>query len=204
MIVKVAGPFGVDGPPPPHPARANKKTIAVTIPSRVRSRRVINRQNNKNRASGNGTICRQDAGGKRRCGGGATIAFVVMVTVEFTGPPLGVTVVPLHAASAGAPVQVNMTGELNPPTGVTVTGKVSVEPSVTFCVVVGPVSVKSGGVFVPLPVRLIFCGLLLSPSVRTRLAVSAAATDGLKVKLTVHVFEVPAGMLAPHVLAETA
>jgi hypothetical protein len=46
-----------------------------------------------------------------------------------------------------------------------------------------------------------FCGLVLSPSVRTSVAVSAAATDGLNVTLTVQ--EAPAAMLAPQPLVAT-
>ena len=92
----------------------------------------------------------------------------------------------MHVASDGAPVQAKATGELNPPTPVTVTSNLSVWPSFTVCADVGPVSVKSGATFVPLPVRAMFCGLVLSPSVRTSVAVSAPTTDGLNVTLIVH------------------
>jgi hypothetical protein len=108
----------------------------------------------------------------------------------------------VQLAKGGAPEQASATAEVNPPTGFIDTLKLSVLPSVTFCTAVGPVNPKSGGVFEPLPVRGKVCGLVLSPSVRTRLAVSAPTIDGLKVTLTVQ--EAPAAMLAPHVLAEMA
>src|SRR5260370_644646 len=62
-------------------------------------------------------------------------------------------------------------------------------------------SPTSGVGFAPVPVSAMFCGLVLSPSVRTSVAVSAAATDGLNVTLTMK--EAPAAMLAPQPLVAT-
>src|SRR5436853_129804 len=42
------------------------------------------------------------------------------------------------------------------------------------------------GEFEPVPLRLTFCGLFKSSSVKTSVAASAAATDGVKVTLTLH------------------
>src|SRR5437867_2681038 len=42
------------------------------------------------------------------------------------------------------------------------------------------------GEFEPVPLRLTFCGLFTSSSVKTSVAASAAATDGVKVTLTLH------------------
>src|SRR2546429_468966 len=42
------------------------------------------------------------------------------------------------------------------------------------------------GEFEPVPLRLTFCGLFKSSSVKTSVAASAAATDGVKVALTLH------------------
>jgi hypothetical protein len=66
-----------------------------------------------------------------------------------------VVAVQVPSNSVGALVQVNVTAELNPPTGVTVTGKFSVVPSFVVGVAAGPVSVKSGAVFDPAPVKVI-------------------------------------------------
>ncbi len=54
-------------------------------------------------------------------------------------------------------------------------------------------------VLVPVPVRVTVCGLVESPSVMTRLAVSTAATEGVKTTLIVQ--EAPAAMLVPQVFA---
>lgn len=70
-------------------------------------------------------------------------------------------------------------------------------PCATVSDVGEALTVKPGAVFVPVPVRLTVWGLVESASVITRLAVSTAATDGVKVTLIVH--EVPAAMLVPHV-----
>jgi hypothetical protein len=89
-------------------------TIAVTIPSRRRSLRVISRQTNRLIASSNGTICRIDNGdgGVRKVGGGIIDFFVVTVTADVTAviPSAGVTGdAGEHVARAGAPEQVTVT-----------------------------------------------------------------------------------------------
>lgn len=55
----------------------------------------------------------------------------------------------------------------------------------------------TGAEFVPVPVSVANCGLLGSTSVKTSLADSADATEGVKVTFTVH--DIPAGRLAPQV-----
>jgi len=47
-----------------------------------------------------------------------------------------------------------------------------------------------------------FCGLVLSPSVRTSVAGLGPTTDGLNVTLTVQVLVAPKGILPPHVLVQ--
>jgi hypothetical protein len=138
-------------------------------------------------------------------------AVVVTVTTVETGPPLGVIglVVGVHVDkfSPAGSMHAIVTAELNPPIGVTVTVNVAGEPAFTGDGA-GAVAVivKSGAVFVPLPVRVNDCGLVLSASVKTSLAVSegvgGGTTVGLNVTLTAQ--EAPAAMLAPQVLAEMA
>jgi hypothetical protein len=140
-----------------------------------------------------------------RSDGGTIKAVVVTVTVDVCGAVIEAgTGVHVESVSVEGSAQVSATAELNPPIGVTVTVYVAGEPFVTVAVAGATPSVKSGGVFEPAPVREIVCGLVLSPSVRTRFAVSAPTTVGLNVTLTVQVLVAPAGMLPPHVLAETA
>src|SRR5229473_3639644 len=314
VIVSVAGPFGVPGfLPPLQPASVSKSTIAVTIPSRMRICCVLAKKNISSIARRTGTTCRMETGGGGILAGGTMNAVVASDTCAFcavfpsaAATDVGVTV---QVERFGAPVQVNATAPVNPFMGVMVTLKLSVLPAVTFCVVVGPVNPKSGGVvvpvsdtlcglpvalsvmfkgpmrvpaavglnvtlivqfapaarvrgligqgvapglaakspdaamelivrgpvpvfvsvtvcaalvvfsgwlaklrlvgasptagvgFAPVPVSAMFCGLVLSPSVRTSVAVSAAATDGLNVTLTVQ--EAPAAMLAPQPLVAT-
>jgi hypothetical protein len=93
-----------------------------------------------------------------------------------------------------------------------VRGPVPVFVSVTVCAalvvltnwlpkvsVVGA-SPTAGTGFAPVPVREIFCGLVLSLSVNRNVAVSAPATVGLNVTLTVQVLVAPNGMLPLHEL----
>ena len=124
-------------------------------------------------------------------GGGIISAVVVTVTVDVFAvtPSAGVTdagdAVHVPSFSAGALVQVEAHREVKPPTGVTVTVIGTCEPFFTVAVA-GAVTVKSAAVFVPAPVSEIICGLVLSPSVSSSVAVSAPTTDGLNVTLTVH------------------
>jgi hypothetical protein len=116
-------------------------------------------------------------------------AVVVTVTRVMTAPPLGViglcAAVHVDNVKVGGSVHAIVTGELNPPIGVTVTVKVAELPAFTGDGV-GAVAVivKSGAMFVPLPFRVNTCGLVLSPSVRVSVAVSGPTTDGLNVTLT--------------------
>src|SRR5713226_1067854 len=205
VIVSVAGPFGVPGfLPPLQPASVSKSTIAVTIPSRMRICCVLAKKNISSIARRTGTTCRMETGGGGILAGGTMNAVVASDTCAFcavfpsaAATDVGVTV---QVERFGAPVQVNATAPVNPFKGVMVTLKLSVLPAVTFCVVVGPVSPKSGGGFVPVPVNAMLCGLVLSLSVRTRVAGLGPTTDGLNVTLTVQVLVAPKGIVPPHVL----
>ena len=64
------------------------------------------------------------------------------------------------------------------------------------------VKTATEAVFVPVPVSVADCGLLVSTSVKTSCADSADATEGVNVTLTVH--DAPAARLAPHMLEEMA
>jgi len=146
-------------------------------------------------------------GGVRGDGGGTIKAVVVTVTVDVCGAVIEAgTGVHVESVSVEGSTQVSATAELNPPVGVTVTVYVAGEPFVTVAVAGATPSVKSGGVFEPAPVREIVCGLVLSPSVRTRFAVSAPTTVGLNVTLTVHSLagDTPDGIPPVQVLAEMA
>ena len=79
----------------------------------------------------------------------------------------------------------------------TVTVKVPLAPCATVSVVGVALSVKLADA-VPVPLSVTVWVLGTAASARTRLAVSAAATVGLKTTLTVH--EALAAMLVPHVL----
>jgi hypothetical protein len=137
VIVKVAGPFGVClCCSPLHPASTMRVNPAMTIARRRRGRRAHCRESSAISASTKGTTSRGGAVGVGIPCGGTTSAVVVMVTCAGTvegGATGGVTgEVTVHVASIGAPAQAKATGELNPPTPVTVTLKLSVLPSVTF------------------------------------------------------------------------
>jgi hypothetical protein len=80
-------------------------------------------------------------------------------------------------------VQVNATEPVNPPMGVMVTLKLSVLPAVTFCVEVGPVNPKSGGVVVPVSGTV--CGLPGALSVMVKVPVRVPAIVGVNVTLIV-------------------
>src|SRR6266849_3291230 len=102
----------------PHPERASKTMIAVTIPSRVCRRRVLNRHINNDRASSGGRI----------------IPIAEMLTAEVTGvtPSAGVTgLTGVHVTGVVVPVQVTVTAWLKPPSGVMVTSKLPVFPFFT-------------------------------------------------------------------------
>src|SRR6266481_7392208 len=141
----------------PHPARASKTRIAVTVPSRVCRRRVLNRHINNDRASSSGTICRIEIGGAGVLGGGRIIPFAEMLTADVTGvtPSVGVTgLTGVHVTGSGAPAQVTVTAWLKPPSGVMVTSKLPIRPFFTVTVA-GAVAVKSQ----PVPVNGTVCGL---------------------------------------------
>jgi len=86
----------------------------------------------------------------------------------------------------GSPEQVSPTAELKPPVELTLTLNMPEEPFLIVrtpdCDVVKP---KPGCTTVTVPVKAMVCGLLASPSTRTRLAVSVAATEGVYTTLMV-------------------
>jgi hypothetical protein len=168
------------------PASAMKRTIAVAIPRRVRRRCALGNKNSSISATSSGIICRIDMGGFGVEGGGTISAVVVTVTVDVCGGVIDAgTGVHVESVSEDGSAQVSATAELNPPIGVTVTVYVAGEPSVTLWLVGATASVKSGGILVPLPIRVNVCGLVLSPSASANVAVFAPTTVGLNVTLTV-------------------
>src|SRR6266849_1079531 len=171
----------------PHPARASKTMIAVTIPSRVCRRRVLNRHINNDRASSSGTICRIDIGGVGLLGGGRIIPIAEMLTAEVTGvtPSAGVTgLTGVHVTGVVVPVQVTVTAWLKPPSGVMVTSKLPVFPFFTVTVV-GAVTVKSQ----PVPVNGTVCVPVPALSVTVSVPVRAPNAVGANVTLIVQVFD---------------
>lgn len=104
----------------------------------------------------------------------------------------------VHVAASVAPVHASATAWLNPPAGVTVTLNDPVAPCATVSDVGAAVRVKCApAALVPVPVSVTVWGLVESPSVITRFAVSGATTEGLKTTLIVH--EAPRTILEPHV-----
>src|SRR6267378_6356778 len=186
----------------PHPARASKTMIAVTIPSRVCRRRVLNRHINNDRASSSGTICRIDIGGVGLLGGGSIIPIAEMLTAEVTGvtPSVGVTgLTGVHVTGIVVPVQVTVTAWLKPPSGVMVTLKLPVLPFLTVTVP-GAANVKSQ----PVPVNGTVCGLPPALSVIVSVPVRAPTAVGANVTLIMQF--APAAREAgsvPHVFVST-
>src|SRR3981189_2190998 len=169
----------------PHPARASKIMIPVTIPSRVGRRRVLNRHNNHDSAGSSGTICRIAIGGVGVPGGGSIIPFAEMLTAEVTGvtPSAGVTgLTGVHVTGIVVPVQVTVTAWLKPFSGVMVTLKLPVSPFFTVTVAAAA-TVKSQ----PVPVNGAVCGLPPASSVTVSVPVRAPNAVGAKVTLIVHV-----------------
>src|SRR5260370_24077594 len=188
VIVSVAGPFVVPGAlPPPHPASTSKSTIALTTPNRMRVCCVLASKNMSSIASRTGTSCRIETGVVGILVGGTMSAVVasdtcaVCADVPFAAATdVGVTV---QVERFGAPPQVNATAPVNPFMGVMVTLKLSVLPAVTLCVVVGPVSPKSGGGFVPVPVSPTVCVGGVALSVMVKVPARAPVAVGVNVTL---------------------
>lgn len=183
-------PGFLGAPGPEHPARARSASVAAAIPSRRRSRFAVGNRNSRIIARSNGTICHIRRG---RVGmeGGGTIrlgAVVVTVTRVETAAPLGViglvVGVQVDKFSPAGSTHAIVTAELNPPIGVTVTVNVAGEPAFT-----GDgdgavaVIVKSGGVFVPVPVSGTVCGLPAALSVMVKVPARAPSAVGVNVTL---------------------
>src|SRR5882762_2336661 len=199
VMVRLDVPFWTL-PLSPHPARASKTMIAVTIPSRVCRRRVQNRHINNDRASSSGTICRMDIGGVGVLGGGRIIPTAEMLTAEVTGvtPSAGVTgLTGVHVTGIVVPVQATVTAWLKPPSGVMVTLKLPVLPFFTVKVA-GAVSVKSQ----PVPVNGTVCVPVPALSVTVSVPIRAPTAVGANVTLIVQF--APAARLAPQGLLEIA
>src|SRR5260370_619056 len=153
----------------------------------MRSLSVLGKRNSSSIANSSGTTCRMETGGVGILVGGGISACVVSDTCAVcavfpyaaaTDP--GVTV---QVERLGAPMQVNATEPVNPLTGVMVTLKLSVLPAVTFCVDVGPVNPKSGGVVVPVSGTV--CGLPAALSMMVKVPMRVPAAVGVNVTLIV-------------------
>ena len=108
---------------------------------------------------------------------------VAMVKFVVTGEvPLGVTGVAEQFARAGKPLQVKLTGELNPETELTATVMVALLPATT----VAEVGVIAMLKFAPPPVSDTTCGLPAAESVIVKAPVLAPATVGVKTTLMMH------------------
>lgn len=204
VTVRLLVPFGVAAwGEDPQPIRKNRISTDTATGNRTRVRAMASIESNRN-ANSTGTTRGMDTGGVGK-GLGSTSAVVVTVSFAVTGvtPSAGVTDAGkiVHVASAGAPAQTSDTALLNPPIGVTVTVAVPEEPWLTLSVG-GPLTLKSGGMFEPIPERVADWGLEVSLSVKTSFADSAAATEGLKV--TPRMQDAPEATLLPHVLDEIA
>src|SRR5712692_2559437 len=123
------------------------RIMTVTIPNRVRNRSVFGSRNSSRSASIRGTICRQGTGRVGILVGGTISAVVVTVTVDVAGVTPSVSVTGLgegvHVDNVNeeGSVHVSVTGELNPPIGVTVTVILTGVPMVPVAVA-GAVTVK--------------------------------------------------------------
>ena len=122
---------------------------------------------------------------------------VLMVMLEVTAVvPLGVTEVgeAEHVASAGSPLHVRATPELNPDAELTLTVTLAVFPATTLAEVGLMDRLKSA----PPPVSATAWGLLGAESVIVKAPVRVPTTLGVKVTLIVQ--EAPAARLAVQVL----
>jgi hypothetical protein len=151
----------------------------------------MNRQNSKDIASSNGTICRMDIGGRGVFGSGSIMPFAEIVTADITGvtPSAGVIgLTGMHVTGATAPVQVTVTAWLKPPSGVMVTLKGCDVPDFTVTLA-GAANVKSH----PVPVNGTVCGLPPALSVTVSVPARAPRAVGANVTLIVQVFAAGAG-----------
>jgi len=135
--------------------------------------------------------------------GGREVRTVVeTIKVELAGEvPLGVMDEgdDEQVESAGRPLQLSVTAELNPPKGVTVTVTSPALPATTVAEV-GLTARAKSKLVPPTPTSATVCGLLAALSVKTRVAVRVPAAWGVKTTLTVQ--EPPlAATVGPHELA---
>ena len=185
VTVKVTVPAGVPPPPPLQPAITTRKSTTVAAAKRPRTRWSETKRNSMAKSARKaGTTTRGTNGGKCSATGGATSPWLVVT--KLSAAVAGVAAAGLTGDGAmeqvdltGAPVQVRVTAEVNPPTEPTVMVELPVAPRATLNEVGAALMVKSGGVAATMPVRVTVCGLVESPSTNTRLAVSCVAMDGV-------------------------
>src|ERR1700674_5265177 len=132
--------------------------MAETIARRVTTRGVDRRRTSSISTNKSGTIRSMLSGGAGLViGSGTSIACAVNVSADGVGGVMEGRV-RVQLDFAGAPVQVSATAELKPFVGFTVivTGVLTAPPA-TVTVVGAALSVKSAGVFVPVPVSPTVC-----------------------------------------------
>src|SRR6267154_2678861 len=164
--------------------------MAETIARRVRNRCVDRRRNSSISTMKSGTIRSMLSGGAGLViGNGTSIACAVNVSADVVGGVMEAGL-RLQEDFAGAPAQVSATAELKPFVGFTVivTG-VLTAPCATVTVVGAALSVKSGGVFVPVPVSVTVCGLFAALSVMVKVPGRVPVIVGLNVTLIMQVFD---------------
>src|SRR5467141_1122412 len=169
--------------------------MAETIARRMRNRCVDRRRNSSTSTKKSGTIRSMLSGGAGLViGNGTSIACAVNVSADVVGGVMeaGLTV---QMEFAGAPAQVSATAELKPFVGFTVivTG-VLTAPCATVTVVGAALSVKSGGVFVPVPVSVTICGLLAASSVMVKVPGRVPVAVGINVTLIVQLAPAASGV----------
>ena len=135
-------------------------------------------------------VSKQQAASGKKSGISTDLFVAVTLTVTIPGPEvLGVTV---HAVTLADPAQVNATIPVNPPSPLTVTGKVVATPLGTLTAPLGPVREKSQAV----PVSDTDCGLPVALSVKVIDPVSdPGAVDDAGLNVTIKVQGVPAGAI---------
>ena len=170
---------------PVQPATTTNTSIAPASPMRVRNFRVEGNKKSRAIASITKSICcGVAAGGRGFVDSGATTkeAAVSVPLAMAPGAAAALVVGTAHAVTSVLPgVQVNETAPVNPPSPVTVTGKVPMAPLATFTLL-GAEAEKSQAV----PVNVTDCGLPLASSVSVNVPVRVPAPEvGANVTLTV-------------------
>lgn len=144
-------------------------------------------------------------GNGRERGAIAEGAVVVTVTVTLVGelPTVAGFGETVQAASDGAPLQVNETDPVIPPSPPKLKVKVAGEPGVAVAEVEEPADGANEKSW-PVPLKATLCGLPLALSVNERLPDAAPPAVGVKVTATVHVAAAATGVDVAHVVPEVA